>query len=175
MLVTLALAALIQTTPAIAGMSGDPLAPAAAGQILCYKPDTAQKTCHSIAEYAAQGNGGFTSKATILVSKSPLVILRSATPVHEEGGAVCGIITADQLSASTLVVNGNEMSADEAAPLLALGVSALDKIIGKNICTSYSDGNDGLQATATVDGQSRPDLTQTVMWVSPSDGYRVAP
>lgn len=175
MLVTLALAALIQTTPLAAGAGANPLAPAASGQILCYKPDTAQKTCHSIAEYSALGGGSYTSKATILVSKSPLVVLRSATPVHEEGGAVCGVITEDQLSASTLIVNGNEMSADEAAPLLALGVSALDKIIGKNICTSYSDGNGGLEATATVDGQSRPDLTQSVLWVSPSDGYRVAP
>ena len=175
MLATLALAALIQTTPATATAGGDPLAPAASGQILCYKPDTAQKTCHSIAEYSALGGGSYTSKATVLVSKTPLVVLRSATPVHEAGGAVCGIITADQLSASTLIVNGREMSADDAAPLLALGVSALDKIIGKTICTSYSEGSGGLQATATVDGQSRPDLTQEVLWISPSDGYRVAP
>lgn len=171
MIASLAFAALIQTT----SMSTDPLAPAAAGQLQCYKPDTTRKTCHSIAEYTAKGDGTYTNTATVLVSKSPLVVLRSATPVHEAGGAVCGNISADDISASTLIVNGQEMPAEQAAPLLTMGVSALDKVIGHDICTTYSGPNSDLTATATLDGEARPDLTQHVMWVSPSDGYHVAP
>ena len=171
MIASLAFAALLQATPAAA----DPLAPAAAGQVQCYKPDPARKTCHSIAAYHANGDGTYTNTATVLVSKSPLVILVSATPVHEAGGAVCGNISEDDISASTLIVNGQQMSAADAAPLLAMGASALDKVIGHDICTTYSGSDSDLTATATLDGEARPDLTQHVMWISPSDGYRVAP
>ncbi len=171
MIASLAFAALLQATP----VAADPLAPAASGQVQCYKPDTVRKTCHSIAEYRPVGDGTYTNTATVLVSKMPLVVLRSATPVHEVGGAVCGNISEGDISASTLIVNGQELPAEQAGPLLSMGVSALDKVIGHDICTTYSGPNNDLTATATLDGEARPDLTQHVMWVSPADGYRVAP
>lgn len=158
-----------------AALTGSPalLAPAEAGQVQCYHPNTERHTCRSIVAYTKNGDGTWTNTATVLVSKMPQLILRSSTRVQEQNGAVCGQIHASDLTSGTLTLNGQEMPAEDAAPLLAQAPALMGKALDRDICTTWQ-GMGQTTATATVDGEAHPELNQTVMWVSPSD-YHVGP
>jgi len=153
--------------------SADPLAPAAAGQVQCYHPNVERHTCRSIAAYTPNGDGSWTNTSTVLVSKRPELILRTSAQVREQNGAVCGQIHASDLTSGTLTLNGQEMPAEDAAPLLAQAPALIGKALDRDICTTWQ-GDGQTTAAATVDGEAHPELNQTVMWVSPSD-YHVGP
>ena len=47
-------------------------------------------------------------------------------------------------------------------------------MIGHEICTRYEQRGDHLMAEGSMDGTRIPDHDQRVIWVNPSDGYRVS-
>ena len=152
----------------------DPLAPAASGQVQCYAP-TDHKTCASIAPYTANGDGSFANGATVLLSKKPVVVMQTSTPVTIKAGAVCGSVTRDSIAKAALTVNGQAIPADRASPILQQISGSLRGVIDHEICTAYVPDGAGLVAKASMDGKAQPDQDQKVIWVSPSDGYTVAP
>lgn len=152
----------------------DPLAPAASGQVQCYVP-TDHKTCASIATYTANGDGTFANGATVLLSKKPVVVMQTSTPVTIKAGAVCGAVTRDSIAHAALSVNGQAIPADKSAPILQQIAGSLGSVIDHEICTTYVPNGAGLVAKASMDGKAQPDQDQKVIWVSPADGYSVAP
>ncbi|HVZ29912.1 MAG TPA: hypothetical protein VG839_05930 [Asticcacaulis sp.] len=165
---------LLAAADALPAAYPDPLGPAATGQAQCYVPDTARKTCISMAYYKARGDGTFDNTAVVMLSKSPVVIMQTVTPATVADGAVCGKIEADQIAAATLTVNGQALSPADAAPMLAKLSAAMKGVYGKQICTRYVSEGGQLTAKTTMDGAPQPD-DQKVIWVSPGDGYHVAP
>jgi len=152
----------------------DPLAPAASGQVQCLAP-TDHKTCASTTSYTANGDGTYTYVATVLLSKAPVVALQTTTPVTIKAGAVCGAIRKEDIAAASLSVNGQTMPADKAAPILDRIAGQLSAITGHEICTIYVPSGTGFIAKASMDGKPQPAQDQKVVWVSPADGYTVAP
>ena len=151
-----------------------PLTPAASGQVQCYAP-TDHKTCTSIGTYVANGDGTFANGAQILLSKQPVVILQTTTPVSVKAGAVCGTITRDNIAKAGLTVNGQALPADKAGPVLEQIAGALGSVIDHEICTTYVPDGSGFVAKSVMDGKPQPNQDQKVIWVSPADGYTVAP
>ena len=153
-----------------------PLMPAASGQLQCYVPDTAKKTCSSMAYYAARDDGAFDNRAEVLLNKSPAVTLDMTTRVTIKDGAVCGAIRAEDIAAGKVTVGDRVMTPEEASPALNSITQALTPVIGHEICTTFvPDASGKLTAQASMDGKRQPEQDQTVLWVSPSDGYKVAP
>ena len=153
-----------------------PLTPAASGQIQCYAPDTARKVCASVAYYVARDDGGFDNKAVVLINKAPAVTLETTTRVTIKDNAVCGAIRAEDIAAGKVTVGDHVMTPDEAGPVLNSITQALTPVIGHEICTVYTpDASGKLTAQASMDGKRQPEQDQPVIWVSPSDGYTVAP
>ncbi len=156
----------------------DPLAPAASGQVQCYAP-TDHKTCASMSGYTALGDGIYNNVVTVLLAKQPVFVMQTTTPVAIKSGAVCGAITRQSIAAAALNVNGQAMPADKAAPVLQRIAVSLGSVIDHEICTSYvpdsAGPGTGFVAQASMDGKRQPDQDQKVIWVSPSDGYTVAP
>lgn len=159
---------------AVASGYPDPLAPAAAGKVQCYVP-TDRKTCASLASYAAAPDGTFATSAIVMLSKDPVVIMQTTTEVRIRDGAVCGTILKSDITGGGLTLSGEAVPADKAAPFLAKIAEHLAPIIGHKICTVFVPDGDGFIAKASMDGVAQPDQDQRVIWVSPSDGYRVAP
>jgi len=153
--------------------SADHLADAKNGLVQCYRPDVPNKTCQSIAAYTLTGPDTFDNKAVIPVSKS--ATLETHTPVVIRGNAVCGFIRAGDTMAGLLRVNGREVDATTAKPVLERIAQAMAPFAGKEICTRYESSAVGLTAKVSIDGSYRPDQDQTVLWVNPSDGYTVTP
>lgn len=152
----------------------DPLGPAKVGWIQCYDPDTAHKTCGSLSTYRDNGDGTYANIAAVLISSNPPAILQTITPVSVQAGAVCGEIKPEDITAGTLTLNGSLYAADAAAPILAKIQTAMSSLYGHQICTTYAASGKDLTATVTFDGQPHPPDSQ-VRWVSPDDGYHVAP
>jgi len=152
----------------------DPLTPAASGEVQCYVPSD-HKTCASIATYTANGDGTFANGAQILLSKQPVVVMQSTTPVTIKAGAVCGAVTKDAIGNASLTVNGQAIPADKAGPVLQQIAGSLGTVIDHEICTTYVPDGAGFIAKATMDGKPQPAQDQKMIWVSPADGYVVAP
>ncbi len=166
--------ALLALAAAPAGAYPAPLAPAAQGQVQCYAP-TDHKTCASIAGYVANGDGTFANVALVMLSKQPVVVMQTTTPVSIKQGAVCGAIHSQDVIGGSLTVNGQAVPADKATPLLTRIAASLDPILGHEICTVYTSDGATLTARATMDGKAQPDQDQKMIWVSPAQGYKVGP
>lgn len=155
----------------------DPLAPAANGAMQCYTPNVSAKTCRSMASYTRNPDGSYRNVATVLLATDNDFTLELATTVTVRAGAVCGTIKREDLMGGTLRINGQMLPADQAAPLLTRIAAGFDSIgmLESEICTRYTPDGDGLKAEATLNGTPRPDTAQHVIWVTPGEGYKVAP
>ena len=51
----------------------------------------------------------------------------------------------------------------------------MTSVVGHEICTAYVQSGGNLVAKATMDGVPKPDQDQVMLWVSPADGYSIAP
>lgn len=153
-----------------------PLTPAADGQMQCYVPDTVRKTCSSMAYYVARPDGSFDNKAVVLINKAPAVTMETTTRVTIKDGAVCGALRAEDIAAGKVTVGDRQMTPEEASPVLNSITQALTPVIGHEICTAFvPDAAGKLTAQATMDGKRQGEQDQPVLWVSPQDGYTVAP
>ena len=150
----------------------DPLGPARAGLLQCHSPDTARKTCAALAGYTFEVDGRILNQAEVMLTPSPLIVMRNVSPVVVRDGAVCGELAGLD---NAVFTSGGRPVAPAMASMIRAQVSAAFAQIGKEACTTYTPQGDGLLAQVAVDGVARPELNQPVIWVSPSDGYVVAP
>lgn len=163
------------TAASAASPAIDPLLPAQSGEMQCYAPDEARKTCRSLAFYDKRDASSYDNRAIVLVSTAGPVVLETVTQVIIEAGAVCGAIRPEDIQKGKLTISGRVLPADQAAPVLSRIADAMQPIMGKQICTTYVHDTGVLIAHATINGVAQPDMDQTVKWVKPSDGYTVAP
>lgn len=154
-------------------VADDPIAPAAAGKLQCHSPDVANKTCKSIAGYQTGADGVIRNTARLPLANEPPVALTLISTVTVRDGAVCGVVTASDLEAGVIEVNGQPLAADKAGQIIAKVEVAMAPFLGKEICTRYTANGAMLLAHASIDGVAQPALDQPVIWVDPADGYRV--
>ncbi|TGX56132.1 hypothetical protein E5A73_03265 [Sphingomonas gei] len=172
MIAALLLAGLLagQSAPAA---SADPLAPAREGKLRCIAPNAARLTCHAIIRYKVDSDGDFDATVTGLVSRDSTVLLRYKTFGRVEQGGVCAMMRTSDFQNGTLLSSGRPLApnADNAIRLQVLG--AVQPIQGKKRC--YLDRTeDGVtRSVVTLDGVVHPELSQTVTWVAPGEGYAV--
>ncbi|MBU1376556.1 MAG: hypothetical protein KKE02_14025 [Alphaproteobacteria bacterium] len=155
--------------------ANDPIAPALAGKVQCYQPDVARKTCISIGAYAKDASGAIQNTATILLRPQPLIVMRTTAPVVVKNNAICGTITEGDLRAAQFTIAGapaDDANAEALRNAVRPGYAAL---LNREICTTYVPAGEEMAAQITIGGKRMPALDQRVRWVSPADGYVVAP
>lgn len=93
------LAASVLATLAL--QQADPLAPARAGQVLCYEPDLARHTCYGTASYRWLSDGTIISDLIVAASNVPAIFVHSSAPVFVRDDAECTrlVPSADQITA----------------------------------------------------------------------------
>jgi hypothetical protein len=162
-----------QTAPAVLPA---PITEAASGQLQCYAPNLERKVCQSLAAYRLNAAGGIDNIASVLISPSPVVVIRTVSPVTIREGKVCGPLRAEDFDAATFTVEGRPAADAVTADLRAQVKASFAPMFGHEVCTAYAPrAGGGLTAQAWVDGQRQETLDQPVIWVKPADGYRVAP
>jgi hypothetical protein len=152
-----------------------PIARAEKGDVQCYQPDKARKTCQSIASYKTMPDGKIQNTAIVLVGLKPVVVMRTATLVSIKNGQVCGPIKQADIDRATYTVDGAPATPRQVEVLHQQMTDSMATLLNADICTAYPPSGDGLTARETVDGVAQPRLDQHVIWVSPADGYKVAP
>lgn len=153
--------------------SANPLTLAEKGQLQCYRPDLQKKTCQSIAAYHRTGPGTYDNTALIPIGAS--ATLETHTPVVIKGSAVCGFIRVQDTIAGTVRVSGQVLDAERAKPVLERLAQAMAPLVGKEICTKYELAGTDFVAKISIGGSYRSDQDERVKWISPADGYTVAP
>ena len=165
--------ACVAFTPAHAEPS--PLAEGLQGKLQCYTPDPARKTCQSMASYRARADGGYDNTAFVLVSPSPQVVMIAVSPVEVRGEQECGVMRPADIDTANFTVQGRAADPRLTGLLREKVKAALQDRFNHEICTTYVPDGEALTAQASLDGVRQPSLDQAVIWVAPTDGYRVAP
>lgn len=153
----------------------DPLAPAREGMAQCYTPNKAARTCRALATYEFHADGTITNSAEVLVNPAPLVVMHSAAPVFIRGEAECGDTDPESVD-YRFEIDGRPADSPTSAQLRAAIVAAFDQLPDGEFCTVYVPNGDGfLTGVVTINGERWPEGDDTVLWVDPADGWKVAP
>ena len=171
MLAAAILAGLSDPAPPLA----DPLAPAASGMLQCYEPDIAKHSCRSLASYRKRPDGKFDNAATVMLMPSPLIVMETVTPVEVDAGAVCGAVRKQDIDVAGISIDGKKLAETDAVAVRGQIATAMASIIDHRICTTYVPDGAQFVAKAAIDGEAKPALDQRVIWVAPTDGYKVGP
>jgi hypothetical protein len=168
-------AAFVLWSPAGVCAPPSPIARAAQGDVQCYDPDTAHKTCQSIAIYKVLADGKIENTAIVLVGLTPVVVMRTATLVAIKGDQICGPLKADDIEKATFTIGGAPANPGQTSILRSQMKDSMADLLNSTICTTYVPKGEILIAKETVDGVSQPKLDQPVIWVTQAEAYKVAP
>ncbi len=162
-------------SPAWAAPLGPPIAAAAQGLLQCYAPDLAHKTCKTLSAFRSGDDGTIENAATMLIWKTPMIVMRTVSRVEIKAGQVCSHLSPQEIETAEFTLGKGPADPSQTASLRKRIASVMKRLFGREICTAYVAKGDWLLAKATIDGVSRPGADQKVIWVSPTDGYRVGP
>lgn len=150
-------------------ISADPIARSDHGEMQCYGPNVAKKTCQSIGSYKRTGPGTYVNSALLPLGSD--VTLETHSPVVVRGGAVCGSITRQEVLDGTLRAKNQIIRPETAKPLLERVAQSIARFFDKETCTTYAPSGGDFIAKASIGGTDRE---LVVKWISPTDGYTVA-
>lgn len=153
----------------------DPLAPARRGKLECVAPDREARTCRSLNKYVPDPDGSWADTTKMMIA--PGMTVELVMSVRIKGGAVCGTMSREMVTAAKLSRDGAAMRAKDAATMRGALLQAWTSagVIGQEGCWRYTQAdNKTLTAEAIIGGVERPDLATTAIWVSPSEGYRLS-
>jgi hypothetical protein len=172
----LIIACLVMPVAATGAVLPPPIADAAREKLQCYQPDMVRKTCRSMASYGSDASGKIINPATVLISARPAIVMATTTRVVVRAGRVCGVIRQEDVAAAEFTVDGLPATPEQTT-MLREQVAVIQKpMIGPEICTAYVRDGAMLVAKATIGGvATKPAMDQKVIWVTPTEGYRVAP
>jgi mannosyltransferase OCH1-like enzyme len=151
-----------------------PLLPAKKDLVQCYQPDEVNKTCESIAEYRWLKGSTYANTATVLISATQAIAIKTISPVSVKNHAVCGYVSKSDLLNGRVQVSGRDLPTDKASQILAKFADAMASNLNREICTTYFREGTSLIARGTIGGTD-PFPEKRVVWIKRTDGYRVAP
>ncbi|ANP44682.1 hypothetical protein [Candidatus Viadribacter manganicus] len=153
----------------------DVLAPARQGQLQCYEPNVASKTCQSLGGYTFAANGVIDNVAWVLIMPEPVVIMRISSPVVVRNNAICGPLSAADIARATFTIQGAPAGEADTRDIRAGLTEQLAPMLNQESCLTLTADGNGFRADTTIGGVPQPQQTQRVIWIGPNDGYRVAP
>ena len=165
------LAAAVQT--AAVPTAADPLAPARIGDLQCYGADPVRRTCRALAGYTFGPGGQILNQAEVVIQASPVMTMKTVSPVEVRGGAVCGALSG--VDKAQISLRGRWMPEANAASVRAQLLESMAPTLGKEICTTYRRSGEWWIAAVTMDGVAQQEMNDTLLWVPPSAGYTVQP
>ncbi|HEX3430027.1 MAG TPA: hypothetical protein VHT03_03995 [Rhizomicrobium sp.] len=152
-----------------------PISSASEGKLQCYAPNLSTKSCQSLAAYRFAPDGSIINPATVLISAVPVVTMRTTTSVKIKANGVCGFIRQADVDTATFTIGDTPANAAQTAMLRQQMGAAQKNFFDHEICTNYTPQGDGLVGKVYVDGVPQPQMDQKVMWVYPTDGFKVRP
>jgi hypothetical protein len=154
----------------------DPLAQARSGQMQCYGPDLAHRTCKSLAGYVFAPDGAVTNRAEVLIAPQGPMVMQTSTSVFVRDGAVCGPVRVEDIDRARILFAGRPIEGTQAQRVKAQLKASLGQMAGAEVCTRFVPNADGYATRVTVNGSPAPEASSSAMiWVRPADGWTVGP
>lgn len=153
----------------------DILAQSKSGKVLCSNPDAATKSCSSITTFSTSVEGAVTETTEILLTPDQPLTVTMSTGSQVVGGSYCGVMTMDELRRGQVRLSGQALPADRNALVLQRLEASMGPLAGKKACDVIRVENNGLVKYGQIEGVELKLPRKPVMWVSPDDGYKVAP
>ena len=153
----------------------DPLAPAKAGKIWCYEPDSENKTCRSFSRFEWDAAGTIWEEDELTLSANPLVTMKVRAISTHEGVAICQVIAEEPFQKAVFMVDGKPATADEDMAYREQYGSRYAPFYGKKFCLEISPYESIFITQVAIDGTPYPSATSRLKWISPDEGYGLAP
>lgn len=170
------LAALLGLTIAqFAHANENPLAPAKAGKLWCYEPDSENKTCRSFSRFEWDGAGSIWEEDEIAFSANPLLIMKVRGPTTIEGVSICQIIREETFQKAVFMVDGKPASADQDMTYRETYGARFAPLYGKKFCLDISPYGNVFITQVAIDGTPYPSATSRLKWISPDEDYVLSP
>jgi hypothetical protein len=161
-----------QPVPAVT----DPLAPARAGQLQCFTPDTSRKMCRALAGYTWGPGPAIRIRADILMAPTNLlIVMRTSTSLEVRSGAVCGRVRAADIEASTYTIAGRPVPQQMVQLVSPQILSLMRSHLNEEICATFVPNGSLFRTQLTIDSVPHPEISETFIWVRPNEGYAVGP
>lgn len=126
-----------------------------------------------MAGYTFGTGGQILNQAEVVLQPSPLVTMKTVSPVVVREGAVCGPLSG--VDKAQISVRGRRLPEEDAAPIRAQLQQSMASMLGKEVCTTYRRSGDWWIAEVTMDGVAQQEMNDTLLWVPASAGYTVQP
>jgi len=158
--------------------ASDPLAPARRGQVQCYDPVPAQKLCRAIGAYEFGADGSIVNLARTRLQDSPVIIMFARSKVVIRDGKECSVEDLKASDIEKIEIDGQPLPAAALEAVRPQIIAGLPDVLksGQPLCSTYPAQADGsMSVTVEIGGVAHPELTSTVLWVNPADGWTVVP
>ena len=176
MRITVILAAFaIATISQHAHANEDPLAPAKAGKMWCYEPDSENKTCRSFSRFEWDAAGTIWEEDELAFSANPLVTMKVRDFTNVEGIAICQVAKKETFQKAVFMVDGKPATAEEDMTYRERYGNHFASLYGKKFCVEISPYENIFITQVTIDGTPYPSATSRLKWISPDEGYSLAP
>lgn len=153
----------------------DILARSESGKVLCSNPDAATKSCSSITSFNISADGSVSETTEVLLTKDQTLTLTMTIATQVTAGCICGTMTLDDLRRGQVRMGGQAIPVDRNTLVLERLEQSMAPLAGKRTCDAIRLESTGLVKYGQVEGIDIKLPGKPVMWVSPSDGYKVKP
>ena len=152
------------------------MAPAKQGMLQCQMPDVLFKTCASLSRVYQTGPSAWSFDGQMIVDPESPVTASFSDTAFVRGSEICKAANAVDVSKWTFTLEGRTLSTAEAARYR----TKLQRLYGafgnKLMCTEIVPNEQGMELVrATIGGKRFPIGDYAMKWVSPKDGWTVAP
>jgi hypothetical protein len=151
------------------------IGPAADGKVQCFSPDPARKVCASITRFAPGAEGVIGTATTAVIGREPPVTMTTSSADTIEGARLCGVTQAADLVGATFTIAGAPADPAKTETLRDAVAKGMSPLVGHKICLTFVPDGSQFMVHTSLDDLPRPDLDQRMAWVSPADGWKVAP
>ena len=167
--------ALAAADPASAPAQTDTLGQFRAGHWLCADPDEKAMTCSVIDRLSERADGTLLETGETLLAPDKAITLETTSVVRITADTLCGTVDLADLQTAIVRVDGTALPSDRNAQVLAKISAGFAPMAGKTVCEHLRLDKGQLVNAVQIEQMDRPIPPKPVRWISPADGYRVAP
>lgn len=160
----------------VAASVAEQMAPAKQGMLQCQMPNLESKTCFSLTTVRQTGPSTYSLKTDMLVDAAGPVIASIRSIVSVRGSEICQVMNPNELAGAEFTFDGRPLAGAEAADYGARLRGDFAGLAGHRVCTQIVPGEQGVVTViGTLDGKRIPVGDYEMKWVTPGDGWKVAP
>ena len=154
----------------------DQMAPAKQGMVQCHMPDVLFKTCTALSKVWQVGPDSYRFESEIAIDPDGPVVVTERNTVRVQGTQSCETVRLTEIDGWPVRIAGTPASPAQAARIRATLKRKYAPIGGKLVCSTIVPGEQQMETVETsIGGKRTPALDYAMKWVSPKDGWTVAP